>query len=63
MCLVTDVRHIHSFMCVKSLDVFVLLDLQVEPEDVTVWKLWSVVPRGLHTMFNQTIAVWRQVRY
>lgn len=33
----------------------------MEPEDVTVWELWSVVPRGLHTVSNQAIAVWRQV--
>lgn len=36
---------------------------QVEPEDVAVWELWPVVPRGLHTVSNQAITVWRQVRY
>lgn len=35
--------------------------LQVEPEDVAVWELWSVVPRGLHAVFNQAVTVWRQV--
>lgn len=37
--------------------------LQVEPEDVTVWQLWSVVPRGLHAVSNQAFAVWGQVHY
>jgi len=42
---------------------FLFVGLQVESEDAAVCQLWSVVPRGLHSVFNQAIAVWGQVRH
>lgn len=59
----TDVRHTHSFIHVFEISRCFHVGLQVEPEDVAVRELWSVVPRGLHTVSNQAITVWRQVRY
>lgn len=54
---------IHSFIHVFEISWCFHVGLQVEPEDVAVWQLWSVVPRGLHTVSNQAITVWRQVRH
>uniref|UniRef100_A0A1A8Q9Q7 Uncharacterized protein n=1 Tax=Nothobranchius pienaari TaxID=704102 RepID=A0A1A8Q9Q7_9TELE len=34
---------------------------RVEPEDAAVWKLWSVVSRGLHTVSNEAFALRGQV--
>ena len=53
----------HSFVhsCVLRLSMFFRVVPQVEPEDAAVWRLWPVVPRGLHTVSNQAITVWRQV--
>lgn len=33
----------------------------MEPEDVTVWQLWPVVPRGLHAVSHQAVTVRGQV--
>lgn len=55
--------HVCSFIHSSVCPAVSLWSLQVEPEDVTVWQLWAVVPRGLHTVSDQAAAVWGQVRY
>lgn len=53
----------YSFMCLKVLLHVFHVRLQVEPEDVAVRQLRSVVPWGLHAVSDQAVAVWRQVRH